>query len=54
MFVCCFVVIVCSKAQNVIVTEGEVGVLTVVCSGEYEFDFTLFLNTMDGSAIGEY
>ena len=51
----CFVEIVCSKApQNATVTEGQVAVLTVECSGQYEFDFTLSLNNMDGSAVGEY
>ena len=34
-------------------TEGGVAGLTVECSGQYEFDFTLFLDTMDGSAVGE-
>ena len=44
----------CSKApQNATVTEGEVASLTVECSGDYEFDFTLTLNSMDGSAVGE-
>ena len=46
--------ITCSKApENATVTEGGVAGLSVVCSGEYEFDFTLFLDTMDGSAVGE-
>ena len=44
----------CSKApQNATVTEGEVANLTIECSGEYEFDFTLELNNMDDSAVGE-
>ena len=48
-------VITCSKApENATVTEGGVARLTVVCSGQYEFDFTLFLDTMDGSAVGEF
>ena len=50
----CVVVITCSKApDNATVTEGGVAGLTVECSGQYEFDFTLFLDTMDGSAVGE-
>nr|WNS50027.1 Na-Ca exchanger/integrin-beta4-like protein [Halisarca dujardinii] len=45
-------VIECSKApENATVTEGEVASLTIVCSGEYEFDFTLNLNNMDDSAV---
>ena len=49
-----FVVITCSKApENATVTEGEVASLTVVCSGDYEFNFTLALTHMDGSAVGE-
>ena len=51
----CFVEFFCSKApRNATVTEGGVAVLTVECSGEYDFDFTLSLNNMDGSAVGEY
>ena len=47
-------VITCSKApENDTVTEGGVAGLTVECSGPYDFDFTLFLDTMDGSAVGE-
>ena len=47
-------VITCSKApENATVTEGEIANLTIVCSGGYQFDFTLFLDTMDGSAVGE-
>ena len=49
-----FLVVICRKApQNVTVTEGELVNITVICSGEYEFDFTLFLSTMDGTAVGE-
>ena len=47
-------VITCSKApRNATVTEGELANLTIVCSGSYDFDFTLDLDTMDGSAVGE-
>ena len=47
-------VITCSKApENATVTEGGVAGLTVECSGTYDFDFTLLLDTMDGSAVGE-
>ena len=66
LFICCpiiercckyssfLLVITCSKApENATVTEGGVAGLTVLCSGEYQFNFTLFLDTMDGSAVGE-
>ena len=49
----CFVVIICSKsAENVSVTEGEAVNITINCSGYFDFDFTLFLNTTAGSAQG--
>ena len=49
-----FSAITCSKApRNATVTEGEVANLTIVCSGSYDFEFTLDLDTMDGSAVGE-
>ena len=49
-----YLVITCSKTSgNTTITEGDVAGLTVECSGGYQFDFTLFLDTMDGSAVGE-
>ena len=44
----------CSKAsRSANVNEGSRAQITVNCSGQYEFDFTLFLDTTDGSAVGE-
>ena len=40
--------------QNYFVTEGgAVNVTLVTSTGDYEFDFTVTLQYMDGTAVGE-
>jgi hypothetical protein len=50
-------VVVCSKAlENITVLEGEAANFTVKCFGEHKFDFTLYFDTVDESAVasGDY
>ena len=34
--------------------EGNPAEITVNCSGQYDFNFTLSLDNTDGSAVGEH
>ena len=46
-------VVVCSKApENITVLEGDAANFTVKCFGEHKFDFTLYFDTFDESAVG--
>ena len=50
----CSADIVCSEVpQNVSVLEGNAAKIVVTCSGSLDFNFTLFLTAIDGSAVGE-